>query len=142
VAPEPDSKPEAIVPVVEETVRIGKRPVTTDRVVVRKTVHQHDETIQHLLRAEELSIERVRIGLVVDDVPAVREEGDTLIVPVLEEQLVVTTRLVLTEEVRIRRAATTKPVRQTVRLRRERVSAEHLPPTKLQQEQAQDVDDE
>jgi uncharacterized protein (TIGR02271 family) len=59
-------------------------------------------------------------------VPA-RYEGDTLIVPVFEETLVVEKRLVLKEELRItkRRAERHRPRRTT--LRHEEVSVERIP---------------
>jgi len=56
----------------------------------------------------------------------VRHEGDTMIVPVLEEVLVVEKRLVLKEELRVtrRRVETREP--QTVTLRREDVVVERF----------------
>ncbi len=130
MAPDSEDRLETVIPVVEETVRIGTQPIETDRVVIRKTVHQHDEKIESLLHSEELVIERVPIGEVVAEIPATREEGDTVIVPVLEEQLVVEKRLFLKEEVRIRRVAKTQPVQRTVQLRREQVTAEHVTDSK------------
>ena len=49
-----------------------------------------------------------------------------LIVPVLEEQLVVTTRLFLKEEIRITRRSRTELVREQVRLRAEQADIERL----------------
>jgi stress response protein YsnF len=54
----------------------------------------------------------------------VREEDGVLIVPVLEERLVVTTELVLKEEIRITRKSRTETVREPVRLRSERAEVE------------------
>jgi stress response protein YsnF len=51
----------------------------------------------------ELVEERLEVGK--------REEDGVLIVPVLEEQLVVTTRLVLKEELRITRKSRTETIR-------------------------------
>jgi len=56
----------------------------------------------------------------------VREEDGVLIVPVLEERLVVTTELVLKEEIRITKKSRTEMVREPVRLRSERVEVERL----------------
>ena len=47
-----------------------------------------------------------------------------LIVPVLEEQLVVQTRLILKEEIRISKKSRAEVIRQPVRLRSERVQVE------------------
>ena len=53
-----------------------------------------------------------------------REEGDTTIIPVIEEVLVVEKRLFLKEEIRIRRTQTTQLHEETVTLRREEVVIE------------------
>jgi stress response protein YsnF len=68
----------------------------------------------------------VPIGRPVEVAPQVREEDGVLIVPVLEERLVVTTELVLKEEIRITKKSRTEMVREPVRLRSERVEVERL----------------
>ena len=57
------------------------------------------------------------VGRVVETTPDIRQEGDVTIVPVMEEVLVLERRLVLKEEVRIRRVRTIEAHRETVRLR-------------------------
>lgn len=57
------------------------------------------------------------IGRIVDAVPHIREEGDTTIMPVVEEILVVERRLILKEEVRIRRIHVSNHHREMVTLR-------------------------
>jgi stress response protein YsnF len=119
---------EKVIPVLEERATIGTRPVETDRLVLRTRVETRDEVVERLLRSDEVVVERVPIGRVVETAPEVREQDGVLIVPVIEEELVLQTRLVLKEEVRIRRTEGTRPVRRDVQLRREVVSTEHLPP--------------
>jgi stress response protein YsnF len=70
----------------------------------------------------------VPIDRVVDVAPAVRTENDVTIVPVVEEVLVVEKRLVLKEELHIRRKAETKPVEVPVTLRKQRAVVERLAP--------------
>jgi uncharacterized protein (TIGR02271 family) len=118
--------PVQTIPVHEERLRITRRAVQTDRVVLRKTVTEHEEPVDLSLRSETLSVERVPVNRVVASPPAVREEGDEMIVPVLEEIMVVETRLVLKEELRIRRIHATRTEHRTARLRREEVAVEHL----------------
>ncbi len=118
--------PVQTIPMHEERLRITRRAVQTDRVVLRKTVTEHEEPVDLSLRSETLSVERVPVNRVVASPPAVREEGDELIVPVLEEIMVVETRLVLKEELRIRRIHATRTEHRTARLRREEVAVEHL----------------
>ena len=73
-----------------------------------------------------MTIERVPVGRPVEAAPQVREEDGVLIVPVLEERLVVTTELILKEEIRITKKDRTEIVREPVRLRSERVEIERL----------------
>ncbi len=110
-----------VIPVIEETIRVEKRLVESGRVVVHKTVSERDEVVEILLRQQDLVVERVPIGLVVSEAPQSRQEGDTLIVPILEEILVVEKRLVLKEELHIRKQSSERMEHQTVRLRSEHV---------------------
>jgi uncharacterized protein (TIGR02271 family) len=126
--PESDKAASVTVPVVEETLHVGKRQVETDRVLLHKTVQADDETVDVALRTQEISVERVPVGRVVTTPPPTREEGEWLIVPVLEEVLVVEKRLVLKEEIRIRRIDRERRERQTVQLRREQVAVERMAP--------------
>jgi hypothetical protein len=52
---------------------------------------------------EGYSIERVQVDRIVAEQPMQRQEGDTLVLPVVEEVLVVEKRLMLREEIRITR---------------------------------------
>lgn len=66
---------------------------------------------------ERIEIERVAIGRPVDAVPPVRQEGNTTVFSVVEEVVVVERRLVLKEEIRLRRMQTTERHRESVTLR-------------------------
>jgi uncharacterized protein (TIGR02271 family) len=90
-----------VVPVAAEELRVGKRKVETGVVRVRKLVREHEETIEQSFTRDEVQIERVAIGRVVETPPEPRNEGDTLVIPVLEEVLVVEKRVMLKEEVRV-----------------------------------------
>ena len=119
------ARPE-FVKLVEEQLELGKRQVERGRVVVRTYVEERDEVAEIELQQEDVSVERVARGVPVEVLPAVREEDGVLIIPVVEEQLVVTTRLILKEEIRITRQKRTELVREPVRLRSERVDIERL----------------
>ena len=56
-----------------------------------------------------------------------REDGDTLIIPIVEEVVVVQRRLVLKEEVRVRRKRETQPYRQCVVVRKQEAVITRLP---------------
>ena len=109
-------EPRAI-PLVEETLDVAKRQTITGRVRVRTEV---EERIAHAtadLVREQADIERVAIDREVSEAPGVRHEGDTLVIPIVEEMLVVTKRLVLREELRITMRRTTEHVTEPVALR-------------------------
>jgi uncharacterized protein (TIGR02271 family) len=110
----------------EEQLRVSKREVERGRVVVRTRAEEREEIAEAALRREDVAVERVSIGRPVEAVPSVREEDGVLIVPVIEERLVVTTELVLKEEIRITKKSRTESVREPVRLRSERVEIERL----------------
>ena len=114
----------AVIPVLEEQIHVEKRRVETGRVRVVKRVNEREEEIDIPLIHEEVQVERVPIGKFVDEAPAIRREGATLIMPVMEEVLVVEKRLRVREEVHItgQEFETTKTARAT--LREEEVSVE------------------
>lgn len=114
----------AVIPVMQESIRVEKREFESGKVVVHKTVTERDEAVEVLLRQQDLSVERVPVGRVVQEAPQTRQEGDTLIVPILEEVLVVEKRLVLKEELHIRKRSSERVEQQTVRLRSENVEIE------------------
>lgn len=113
-----------VIPVLQETIRVSKREVETGRVVVRKTVSERDEAAEMLLKQTDVSVERVPVGRVVTEAPASRQEGDVLIIPVLEEVLVTEKRLVLKEELHIRKTTSERTAHEVVRLRTENVLIE------------------
>ncbi|MDQ3133688.1 MAG: YsnF/AvaK domain-containing protein [Acidobacteriota bacterium] len=115
-----------VVPLVAEELNVRKQQVETGRVRVVKTVREHEEVIDEPLMQEEINVERVAINRAVDAPPPVRYEGATMVVPLLEEVLVIEKRLMLKEELRItkRMVETHKP--QRVTLRREEATIERL----------------
>lgn len=98
------------IPLIEESISIEKRVVETGRVQVRTFVDDEQVMLSEALAREIVDVERVAIGREVDVAPKVREEGEYLIVPVMEERLVVEKRLFLVEELRLRRTTVIVPV--------------------------------
>jgi uncharacterized protein (TIGR02271 family) len=120
---------ESRIPVTHEELALGKRVVETGKGVrVAKRVSQREEIVDQPLASDEVQVERVSVGRVLDPgpVPQVRYEGETMIVPVLEEVLVVEKRMVLKEELRI--TSTRREIRrpQRVVLRSDQVSVERF----------------
>ena len=77
---------------------------------VRTFVDDEQVTLNEALSRDIVDVKRVAIGREVDVAPKVREEGEFLIVPVMEERLVVEKRLFLVEELRLRRTTVIVPV--------------------------------
>lgn len=117
-----------VVPIIEEELTVGKRVVETGGVRINKTVQVRQETVDVPLIEDHAEVERVAVNRMVDVAPEVRHDGETLIVPILEEVLVVEKRLMLREElhIRLRRDQVHKP--QEVTLRREQVEIERFAP--------------
>jgi stress response protein YsnF len=82
---------------------------------------------------EQVEIERVAINRVIDEPVSIRHEGDTTIIPLLEEVLVIEKRLVLREEVHIKKLQTTVHDPQEVLLRAERVEIIRKPGDEVQE---------
>jgi uncharacterized protein (TIGR02271 family) len=113
---------------VEETVSLEKQEVVTGRVRVSTATTLVDEVARATLSGEQVDVTRHRIDRDVTDVPAVRTEGDTTIIPVVEEVVVIEKRLVLVEEIHIRRIATSEDVAVPVTLRKQHAVIEQLNP--------------
>ena len=92
-----------VVPVLVEELEVQKRVVETGTVRITKQVHEREALVDEPLWREEVEVTHVPIQRVVDAPLPVREEHGTLIVPILEEVLVVEKRLMLKEEIHIRR---------------------------------------
>jgi hypothetical protein len=67
---------------------------------------QRSVLVDEPLFFEDVEIERVTVNRIVDQPVQTRQEGDTMIVPVLEEVVTIQKRLLLKEEVHIRRRRT------------------------------------
>lgn len=110
------------VPLVEEQLRVSRRTVPTDCVRLRIRTRETQQQIQVPVNVEEITIDRVPIGRAVDRPQSIRQEGDTTIVPVHEEVLVVTRQLMLKEEIRLVRRTREQPGEpRTETLRREEI---------------------
>ena len=121
------SEAAVVVPVIQEHLNIGKRTVETGRVRVRKVVREVEETIDQPLAREEVTVERVPVGRIVDGPQQPRQEGEDWIIPIVEEVLVVEKRLMLKEELRVRKRTVQERHHQRVTLQHEEAVIERLP---------------
>jgi len=126
---QPNGQEPLKVPVVREEVQVDKQVVDTGRGVrIHKTVAEHPCHIDERLTRDEVEISHVPVDRIVplDAAPATRYEGDTLVVPILEEVLVVERRVRIKEEVRITRTRREEHHAETVMLKSEQVSVERF----------------
>jgi uncharacterized protein (TIGR02271 family) len=106
-----------IIPLVQEELVVSKEVKETGRVRVRTEVQWHTGHARADLFRDHVEVERVPVGREVESVPPVREDGDTMIIPVVEEILVVEKRLLLKEEVHLKRIRSVEHLDEAVRLR-------------------------
>lgn len=116
------------IPLLEERVRITAREVVTGRVQVRLATEEVEELVHATLAGRRATVERIAMDVEVTDPPAIRQEGDTIVVPVVEEVLVVERRLRLREEIRLHLVPTQEEVALPVRRRVQRAEVHRLPP--------------
>lgn len=117
-------KPSEVIPVAREELTVDKRTVETGRVVVRKTVTSESQKVEVPLAHDQVDIERVAVDRIVEEPPQQRYEGDVLVIPVLEEVVVVKKQWVLKEELRVRKRSVQSRHEQSVELRTEHVDIE------------------
>lgn len=111
-------------PVAEDELAIAKRVRETGRLVLRQRVATASVPVREQLESVSVEVERVPIGREVAEVPRVRSDGGVIVVPVIEERLVVEKRLFLVEEVHIRERRQHRAFEDDVTLRRTEVTVE------------------
>ncbi len=121
---EPTGQDEGVVPVMEETLSVGKRVVETGKVLLHKSVEEREQALDVPLAVRTYEVERVALDRVVPALPETRQEGATTVYPVVEERLVVHKELVLVEEIRVTQRETERRDTRTVPLKREHVEVE------------------
>ena len=120
---------ERTIPLYQEQIDIQKTEAVTDRLRVSTHVEERVVLVEEHVERGQLSVERVAIKRAVSQAPEPRQEGDTLIVSVVEERLVVEKRLFVVEEVRITRTSTSEHVAIPETVRTMRATVEHAEPS-------------
>jgi uncharacterized protein (TIGR02271 family) len=104
------------VPVVEERARIEKRVVERNVVRIRTATQESEQILSQTVRHEEVDIRRVPVNREIEAVPDVRDDGDLIVIPIVEERAVLVKRLILVEELHVRRKVVQQDVEVPVRL--------------------------
>lgn len=111
----------AVFPVIQEEAVIDKRVVETGKVTITKKISEHEEIVDVPLFQEKVDVERVPINQVVQERPAVRQDGETMIIPVVQEQVFYQKRLMLVEELHVRKQVVETHQPQKITLVKEEV---------------------
>jgi len=115
-----DTEETAAIPLAEERVSVSKRPVER-RVRVRTVTEDVPTGFSEELHAERVEVQHVTVDRELTGPPEIRYEGDVMIIPVVEERLIVEKRLFVVEEVHVRRVEGVERIEQPVTLKRQRV---------------------
>ncbi len=116
-----------VVPVIDEQLTVNKVTIETGKVVIQKTIEEINEVLNIPLLHDEYAIERTPFNTYIDNAPQMRQEDDTIVIPVVKEIMI--KQLVLAEEIRITKRVLQTTGTETVTLRQEKVSVTHTPLT-------------
>ena len=121
------SQQEVVIPVLAEELVVLTMEQDAGGVRVEKTVRQNEQLVDVPLLREQIAIERKSIQRMLEEPAQVRQEGDVLIIPVMEEVLTVKRSFLLKEEIHIRKTQTQVHEPQRFIVRSEEVTIEQLP---------------
>jgi stress response protein YsnF len=112
---------EEIIPVIQEDVVIGTERATTGTVRVRTVIDQAEHAIDEPITITDVEVKRVPVDLWTDEPIADRVEGDTRIISVHREEVIVQRRLHVVEEVHVMLRKREERHREIVRTRQTKV---------------------
>jgi stress response protein YsnF len=113
--PDQERQPEDLrIPLHVEEVSVSRREVEKANVRIALITGTREQLVDEELTHVRVEIERVPIRRPIEVVPPISQDGDTTIIPVVEEIVAVERRFVLREEVRIRRVSTKEQHQETI----------------------------
>lgn len=114
---------EIIIPVLKEELQIDKEVIETGRVHIIKKITEEKNTVEVPIKYTEVNVERKPKNEYVDaNHQAIRYEGDTIIVSVLKEVVVVQKKILLVEELHINKTQHQETHTEEVTLKSEQIS--------------------
>ena len=119
----------ALIPIIEENVKVSVRPGPSTELRAHRKVVRDERVVEVPHSTERIDVQHVPIDQFVTTAPGPRQEGDTLVIPVVEEVPVVEVRLRVREELRIRVVREQTVHRETVTVRRHEIELDrtHIP---------------
>jgi stress response protein YsnF len=115
-------------PIVEESVSVRKKKRVSSKIRVRTRVIESAHTVDEPLVCETVNVERRAIDRWVEGPVPVRQEGDTTVISVMEEVVVVQKRWKVVEEIRLTKRESIRHEPQQVTVRRTEATVERLDP--------------
>ena len=115
-----------VIPVVAESLALSKRTLDRGAVRVHMTVGEREVVVDEPTTEDRVTVERVAINQPIDKPVRPRVEGDTTVIPVMKEVLLVRKQLMLVEEVRLTKTRVEVRQPQTVTLRTEEAQVERV----------------
>lgn len=111
------------IPLAEEQAEVSTQRVVDRRIRINRSTTTAEQLLETELWHEEVEIKHVEKNEPVEEgyFPQVRQEGDVLIVPVIEEQVEIIRRYVLKEEVHIHKLKKSEQFQQKVTLRSQEI---------------------
>ena len=110
-----------------EEVSVRKEAVETGRLRVSTETHTREADIDEALVQEHAEVEKIAVGRQIFEMPSIRQEGDTTIIPIVEEVVHVERRLILKEEVRVTRRRKSETFQDRVTLRYQEAVVSRVP---------------
>ena len=118
---------EGTIPVIKEQLHLSTREVVTGEVQVRKQIRTESVDVPLTTVHTAYREERVPVNRVVDIMPEPRYEGKNLIVPVVREQQVIITQLVLVEEIHLIQESRSEERTEHIELHTEEATVTRVP---------------
>jgi len=115
-------------PIVEEAVTVSKKKVVIGKVVARTNVVEDERIIDEPLVRESVNIERLVVDRWAEAPVPVRCEGNTTIISIMEEVVVVEKRWKVVEEIHLTKREAIRHEPQQVVVRRTEATVERLAP--------------
>ena len=121
-----DKKTDTTIPIVKEYITVDKE-VHETKIEVSKRVSEETKTLNIPLVHEGYEVKHVTVNKIVDEPPPVRNEGDTVIIPVVREVVIVQKKYEVVEEIHMIKQKTTIPHIQEITLLKEEVQIKRTP---------------
>ena len=113
------------IPVMQEKVNVEKKTIEKGRVKISKIVKEESEVLNLPTKTEQVYIKRVPVNKIVENIPeTVRYEGNTMIIPVLQEVTVTEKKLLLVEEIHVTKTSVSSEETKEITLRKEEINIE------------------